>query len=274
MICGVIVSLKKFREDFAKAKSYGISSCQLVAWVDSDELTPDLAEEVKACAKENGVEISALWRGWRGPTKWNFTEGNSTLGIVPVEYRADRIYDLKRGVDFAKMLGITDVVTHMGFIPECPNTDEYRGVVEAVSEVAHYAKDNGINVLFETGQETPITLLRIITDVGTGNLYVNLDPANLIMYGKANPVDALDVFGHLVRGVHGKDGVYPTDPRFLGKEVKIGDGKARFEELLPKLHACGYDGAITIEREISGDEQVKDILHAKALLEGIFANLT
>ncbi len=273
MKCGVIVSLKKFKEDFAKAKSYGITTCQLVAWCDSNELTPALADEVKGEALKNGVEITALWRGWRGPTKWNFIEGNSTLGIVPVEFRADRIYDLKRGVDFAKMLGICDMVTHMGFIPECPNTDEYRGVVEAVSEVAIYAREEGINVLFETGQETPITLLRIITDVGTGNLGVNLDPANLIMYGKANPVDSLDVFGHLVRGVHGKDGVYPTDPRYLGKEVKIGDGKANFEELIPKLHALGYDGAITIEREISGEEQVKDILYAKELLEKIFAKL-
>ncbi len=273
MKTGVIVSLKKYKEDFIKAKEYGIASCQLVAWCASEELTQELADDITATAKENGVEISALWRGWRGPTRWNFIEGNATLGIVPVEYRADRIIDLKAGIDFAKMLGVAHMVTHMGFIPECPNTDEYRGVVEAVSEVANYAKEKGIYVLFETGQETPITLLRIITDVGTNNLGINLDPANLIMYGKANPVDALDTFGHLVMGVHGKDGVYPTDPRFLGKEVRIGDGKANFKQLLPKLHACGFDGAITIEREISGPDQVKDILYAKQYLEEIFETL-
>ncbi len=128
-------------------------------------------------------------------------------------------------------------------------------------------KSNGQYLLFETGQETPVALRRVIEAVGTGNLGINLDSANLILYGKANPVDALDVFGKFVRGVHAKDGLYPTDGQNLGEEVPIGQGKVDFPALIDRLKELGYSGALTIEREISGPEQIKDILEAKAFLE-------
>ena len=134
-------------------------------------------------------------------------------------------------------------------------------------------KANGQNFLFETGQETPVTLKRLIEDTGEDNLGINLDPANLIMYGKANPVDALDVFGKYVMGVHAKDGKYPTDGHNLGCETKIGEGKVDFPSLIKKLKEIGYDGALTIEREISGEEQIKDIKESITYLNNIINNL-
>ena len=128
-------------------------------------------------------------------------------------------------------------------------------------------RSNGQYFLFETGQETPVTLRRIIEDIGTGNLGINLDPANLILYGKANPVDALDVFGEYVRGVHGKDGLYPTNGKDLGAETKVGEGKVNYPVFIKRLKEVGYNGAITIEREISGEQQDKDIMETKAYLE-------
>ena len=110
-------------------------------------------------------------------------------------------------------------------------------------------------------------------DIGFDNVGINLDPANLIMYGKANPVDSLDVFGKYVRGVHGKDGLYPTDGRELGDEVALGEGKVNFPVFLKKLHELGYDGDITIEREITGEQQKKDIQMAKGMLDEIIAGL-
>ena len=129
--------------------------------------------------------------------------------------------------------------------------------------------------LFETGQETPVTLKRAIQDIektlGKGNIGINLDPANLIMYGKANPVDALEVFGEYVRGIHGKDGKYPTDGHHLGDEVPLGQGKVNYPAFIAKLKEIGYEGDITIEREIDGDEQKKDIRMAKDLLDKLIA---
>ena len=93
------------------------------------------------------------------------------------------------------------------------------------------------------------------------------------MYGKANPVDSLDVFGTKVMNVHAKDGLYPVNGHELGKEVKIGTGKVDFKKVLETLHHLGYDSYITIEREISGEEQIRDIKDAKTYLEEIIANI-
>ena len=107
----------------------------------------------------------------------------------------------------------------------------------------------------------------MLSDIGSDYLGINLDPANLLLYGKANPVDAVELFGKKIRGVHGKDGLYPTNPKELGRETRIGDGKVNYPVFLTKLKEVGYCGDITIEREIDGEEQIRDILYAKAYLE-------
>ncbi len=124
----------------------------------------------------------------------------------------------------------------------------------------------GIDFWFETGQETPVTLLRMIQDIGGDNVGINLDPANLLMYGKGNPIDAVDVFGEYVRGMHAKDGDYPTDGISLGLERPLGEGRVNFPVLMPKLKEKGFCGAVTIEREIAGPQQIADIKHAMKLL--------
>ena len=145
----------------------------------------------------------------------------------------------------------------------------------ACKTIVAKCKENGQNFLFETGQETPVTLKRAIQDIekalGKGNVGINLDPANLLMYGKANPVDALEVFGEYVMGIHGKDGKYPTDGHHLGDEVPLGQGKVNYPAFIAKLKEVGYEGDITIEREIDGDEQKKDIRMAKDLLDKLIA---
>ena len=200
---------------------------------------------------------------------WNFYEGQLTLGLVPVDYRQIRIKNLCAGADFAHRLGVTDVITHMGFIPENPYDSNFNTFCVAVRCVAEHLKKNGQYLLFETGQETPVAMLRCFEVVGTDNLGINLDTANLILYGKANPVDALDVFGKYVRNIHAKDGKYPTNGHCLGCETRLGEGKVDFKALLKKLHELGYDSYVTIEREIEGEQQLKDILDARTYLQNI-----
>ena len=110
-------------------------------------------------------------------------------------------------------------------------------------------------------------MLRYIETVGTGNLGINFDTANLILYGKANSVDALEVFGKYVRNTHFKDGMYPTCGNELGIEVALGDGKANVPGIIAKLKELNYQGAYVIEREIAGDQQIADINKAKSLIE-------
>lgn len=267
MELGVIISLNdSLEQKLAQLKELGFSSCQLGCW-DAALYTDQRAGQVKALTAQYGIGISTVWCGWSGPKQWNFTEGPTTLGLVPEAYRQVRIGELKAGSDFAKKLGVGQIATHVGFIPEDPNSAVYAEVVRAVREVALHCAQNGQYFLFETGQETPVTLLRTIHDVGLDNLGINLDPANLILYGKANPVDALGVIGKYVRDVHAKDGRYPTDGRTLGRETALGDGQVNFPALIAGLKALGYDGAITIEREIGGEQQIVDIKKAMQLLK-------
>lgn len=271
MRVGVMADLTRktdIGDKFREIRRLGMESCQLVCW-DRQLLDEDTALRVKAAMEEHRISITAFWCGWEGPKDWNFYEGQVTLGLVPEAYRFQRMQMLMEGSDFAGRLGVEDVVTHAGYMPENPYDPKYPEVIACLKKLAAYYKRNGQYFLFETGQETPVTLKRTIQDIGYDNLGINLDPANLIMYGKANPVDALDVFGEYVRGVHGKDGCYPTDGRELGAEVPLGQGKVNYPGLIQGLKRWGYDGDITIEREISGEEQKKDIITAKEMLEAL-----
>ncbi len=253
---------------FKDLKSEGFDNCQLISW--KPELwTDENSEIIKNLTEENGITVSAFWCGWEGPCVWNFYDGQLTLGLVPPEYRVMRIKNLCDGADFACKLGVKNVVTHMGFIPENPNDTQFAPFCVAVRQVAEHLKKNGQYLLFETGQETPVTMLRCFEKVGCDNLGVNLDTANVILYGKANPVDALDVFGKYVMNIHAKDGLYPTNGHDLGREVRIGDGKVDFKALFKRLHELKYDSFVTIEREIEGEQQTEDIRYAKKYLESI-----
>lgn len=267
-VCVYLSEKDELSKKFEDLRAQGFDNCQLLSW-DPAAWTLENADAVNALTKQYGVTISAFWCGWEGPAVWNFYEGPQTLGLVPPAYRDMRVKNLCDGADFAKLLGVQDVVTHMGFIPENPNDPAFLPFCDAVRVVAEHCKQNGQYLLFETGQETPVTMLRCFEQVGTDNLGVNLDTANLILYGKANPVDALDVFGKYVRNLHAKDGLYPTNGHDLGTETPVGRGKVDFPALFQKLHALGYDGVVTIEREISGEQQTKDIMEAKAYLQAV-----
>lgn len=257
---------------FADVQKLGITSCQFCSW-QSELWTDQNVELISGLVKKYNVEISGFWCGWSGPQVWNFYDGQITLGLVPADYREMRIKELCAGADFAKKLGVDDVITHMGFIPENPNDPNFNTFCVAVREVASYLKKNNQNLLFETGQETPVTMLRCFEKVGLDNLFVNLDTANLILYGRANPVDALDVFGKYVRNLHAKDGFYPVNGHDLGKEVRLGDGKVDFVALFKKLKELNFDRFVTIEREIDGDKQIDDILYAKKYLTNIIKDI-
>ena len=270
---GVIVALHEDIEaPLARVKQLGFTTCQIACW-QPQLYTKEQCKRLRSAMAGGEVSVAALWTGYTGPLAWNLTEGPSTLGLVPETWRRDRIRDLKRGARFAADCGIKNIATHVGFIPENPADPQYKQTVRAVREVARYCEKLGIEFWFETGQETPVTLLRAIQDIGTPNLGINLDPANLILYGKANPVDALDVFGRHVRCVHAKDGLYPTDGRKLGKEVPLGKGKVDFPTLIAKLWKLGFRGSLIIEREISGPRQTRDIRRARKFLEKIIAAL-
>jgi L-ribulose-5-phosphate 3-epimerase len=231
--------------------------------------TPAIATEMKDLLAKYEVTATTVEVVGPPPLVWNFLRGPSTIGLVPPGTREARIDALRQVSDFAKMVGIPQVQTHCGFIPEDPADPLYPGAVEAIRAVAQHCQGNGQHFLMETGQETPTTMSRMIRDVSMPNLGVGLDTANLILYGKANPVDAVDILGPHVLSIHAKDGRWPTDPSQLGEEVLIGKGLVDFRAVFTKLHRIGYTGAVTIERETSGPQQIEDVRQEKLYLEKI-----
>jgi sugar phosphate isomerase/epimerase len=247
----------------AKVHDLGLPTAQILL----DDFKPEMLASLRKALDSYDVEATSLVVGGPGPEVYDFYQGPLTCGLVPRQYRAARVDRIKKASEFAKQCGIPAVQTHCGFIPENPNDILYREVVLAIREAASTCKSNGQNFRCETGQETPITLIRAIKDVGLDNVGVNFDLANLILYGKGNPVDAIELFAPYVQGIHAKDGLFPTDPRELGKEVPIGKGKVDFGRIMQRLKELNYQGAVTIEREISGPQQVEDVKAAKAFLE-------
>jgi L-ribulose-5-phosphate 3-epimerase len=256
-------------EHIGRVHDLGFSNCFLSLDGYLGHFTPDLAAKFHDLLDKNQLVATAVEVVGPPPLVWDFQHGPSTIGLVPPATRAARIDALRQVSDFAALLDVGQVQTHCGFIPEDPANPLYPQAVEAIRTVAQHCLANGQYFLMETGQETPTTMARMIRDVALPNLGVGLDTANLILYGKANPVDAVDILGPHVRSIHAKDGRWPTDPDKLGEEVLIGAGLVDFRQVFTKLHRLGYAGAVTIERETSGPQQIKDVRQEKVYLEQI-----
>jgi L-ribulose-5-phosphate 3-epimerase len=247
----------------AKVRDLGLPTCQVYG----EAIEENLAGRLRRALDKYQIEATSLVVGGPGKEVWDFYGGPLTIGLVPRDTRDARIAHLKKASDFAKQCGIEAVQTHCGFIPENPNDPVYKETIAAMRDVAGYCNRNAQSFRYETGQETPITLVRAIQDVGLDNQGVNFDLANLILYGKANPVDAIELLGPYIQGIHAKDGLWPTNPRELGQEVPIGKGKVDFPRIIARLKEMNYRGAVTIEREISGAQQVEDVRASKTYLE-------
>jgi L-ribulose-5-phosphate 3-epimerase len=268
MALGLVVSPYGAPEQTIKrVHDLGFSNCFLSLDGYIGKFTHDAAQELKGLLAKYNVVATTIEVVGPPPLEWNFLRGPATIGLVPPATRAARIDALRQASDFATLIGVSQVQTHCGFIPEDPGDALYPGSVEAIRTVAQHCHNNGQMFLMETGQETPTTMSRMIRDVNLPNLGVGLDTANLILYGKANPVDAVDILGPHIHSVHAKDGRWPTDPSQLGEEVLIGSGLVDFRTVFTKLHRLGYTGAITIERETSGPQQIEDVRREKLYLE-------
>ena len=254
---------------FENVREMGFSSCQF-GYRPADKYTASDAALIRKAADGAGIELSAQMAGFRdNDVRYDIYYGFLMNGLNVDAYRNSRLEYLYETAQFLQDIGVTDMIVHAGYLPNNPFTPEYASMLAAAYLLADRCKPLGVNLLFETGPESPVSLLRLIEDIGTGNVYINLDTANLIMYGYGNPVDALHTFGRYVRNFHAKDGLPPTNTREVGLEVPLGQGNVNFDAVFAKLRTLDYDRFITIEREISGDQQRRDIIAGKEFLEGL-----
>jgi len=254
------------RVSLKRVEDLGFTNAQVLAPPEEFFREPRRKELIDAVRKSR-VKITAMFAHFRGESYTDLPTIRRTVGLVPSQYREERTKRALEISDLAKELGIKRVAAHIGFIPEDPKDPNYRPLVEAVRKIADKCAENGQEFCLETGQETAPTLLRFIKDVNRDNLKVNFDPANMILYGSGDPIEALEMLGKYVVGVHAKDGKWPIREGTLGTEYPLGQGDVGIERLIKKLKEIGYTGTLTIEREITGEQQIRDTLAAKKLLE-------
>ena len=166
-------------------------------------------------------------------------------------------------------MGVGSLATHVGFVPHDRAHPNYVAVRDMVRRVCDKCASNGQTFALETGQEPAATLNQFLTDVDRPNLKINFDPANMILYGTGDPIEALEVVKSQVVSVHCKDGDWPAGAGQLGVERPLGKGAVGMPRFIAKLKEIGYTGALTIEREVHGDEQRRDILAAVELLRSL-----
>ena len=266
MKLGLMVTISdEPEESFQKVLDLGFPTCQLSCTAECMVERID-CRRIRRAAQNTGIEISSFFLLFEGQV-FDRIEGPATMGFVAEKYRKKRLELAKKFSDIVREIGVKSITCHVGFIPNDPHSPLYTGFLPVMRKFCEYCRRNGQIFCFETGQELPSVLKRTIEDVGTGNLGINLDPANLLLYGMAHPLDAVEIFGEYIRGMHAKDGLWPDRNDALGKEVPFGEGEVCFDLLIPKLKEKGFRGPITIEREITGERQIKDILKAKEILE-------
>jgi len=269
MPLGVMLSVGDgFADRLRRIREAGFTTMQLSRPPD-EWLAEPKRTELKQLIFDSGIRVTSVAAIYEGESYADVEAVRSTVGLLPLETRSARTEDTKRCSDFAHEVGAQNVSSHIGYIPEDRADPSYSGLVAAVQEICDYLQRRRMSFCLETGQESAQLLKQFIGDVGRENLKVNFDPANMIMYGTGDPIEALDVLTPWVRGVHCKDGDWPRAEGQLGQEKPLGQGKVGVERFVAKLKEIGYNGPLTIEREIAGEQQLQDFLAGKKLLEEI-----
>ncbi|MDG2380307.1 MAG: sugar phosphate isomerase/epimerase [Pirellulaceae bacterium] len=252
------------------AKELGVPTIQLHAPAKSTR-TPENAERFLQRLNELGIQLTAVFGGFEGESYADIPTTVRTVGLVPEETRAARTAEMKEIADFAKALGCSVVALHIGFIPHASMGDPaYDSVIKITREICDHCKANQQNLHLETGQETADGLLQFLADVARDNLFVNFDPANMILYGTGEPIEALKKIGSFVRSVHCKDALWADKPgEEWGQEVALGEGQVDMAAYIKTLDEIGYEGPLTIEREIpqEPERQKSEIGRAVEILE-------
>ena len=235
------------------------------------DLGPVAVEQWRSALDRCELEVVTAFLSFEGESYASIPICAQTVGYVPPKTRRERELRTYAVSDFAHSLGISGVAAHIGCLPEDPGDSEHQAVLELVRRVCDHCAGNGQTFALETGQEPAAALLEFLRAVERPNLGVNFDPANMILYGSGDPMEALRTLGGHLLTVHCKDGTWPEAEGEWGRETPLGDGDVGMQQYVRTLREIGYEGPLVIEREIVGEEQRADIGRAIALLNRIRA---
>jgi sugar phosphate isomerase/epimerase len=228
------------------------------------------AAKWKAALEAENFPVVTAFCAYNGESYADIPTVQRTVGFIPPKTRAEREQRTYAVSDFAREVGITSIATHIGFVPEDESHPDYVAVRDLVRRICDHAAKNKQTFALETGQEAADTLLRFFLDVNRPSLGINFDPANMILYGTGDPIEALGTLAAHVISVHAKDGDWPPKgvPGALGEEKPLGQGAVGMERFVRKLKSIGFKGPLNIEREVSDQKQrLADIAMGAKLLE-------
>lgn len=189
-----------------------------------------------------------------------------TGGLVPDKHWEQNWRNIQTVANLAHQLQLKLVTFHAGFLPHEESDPDFRKLMDRVARVADLFATHRINLGFETGQETAETLATFLTKLNRPNVGVNFDPANMILYGKGDPIEALRVLAPWLLQCHIKDATHTKQPGTWGAEVPAGTGDVNWPAFFATLKELGYAGNLCIERE-AGTQRVVDIITAHQMVE-------
>jgi L-ribulose-5-phosphate 3-epimerase len=254
-------------ETVREVKSLGVRCGQL--GVPGDLPLDGAVAGWKSALDAEDFALVTVFAAYKGEDYADIPTVQRTVGFIPPATREERLARTLELSDFSAKLGVSSIACHIGFVPEETTDPDYIAVREMVRKVCDHAAQHGQTFALETGQEPAPVLLSFIQDVGRENLKINFDPANMILYGTGDPIEALDVLAPLVLSVHCKDGDWPPKVEgALGTEKPLGQGSVGMERFIAKLKEIGYKNPLNIEREVQDQQQrLGDIRMGVELLE-------
>jgi len=267
-VCSWSVQPAGPQELAAKLADIGIHRVQLA--LDPLRENPRVWDTTEACLRDKGISVVSGMFGCVGEDYTTLQSIRDTGGLAPDSTWEQNRRNILATVPIARRLGLKLLTFHAGFLPHDQSDPQFGIMLGRLAEVADVFADAGMNLGFETGQETAPVLLEVLQKLNKKNVGVNFDPANMILYDKGNPIEALRLLGDWVRQVHIKDAVRTKAPGTWGEEVPVGTGQVDWRAFVATLDAHHFAGDLVIERE-AGQQRVADIRFAKQTLERIAA---
>jgi L-ribulose-5-phosphate 3-epimerase len=263
------------RDTVAEMRGMGVS-CGQLGLPGGMELSAAAAAEWKAELERNGFAVVTVFAAYEGEDYADIPTVQRTVGFIPAATRNARERRTLEVSDFAAALGVGSIACHIGFVPEDVADPDYIAVRDMVRRVCDHAAAHGQTFALETGQEPAPVLLAFFRDVGRANLRINFDPANMILYGTGDPIEALEVLAPHVASVHCKDGDWPPKetPGALGSERPLGAGSVGIPKFVSTLARVGFTGSLNVEREAEDQAtRLRDMRAAINLLRELTAGL-
>lgn len=237
------------------AKELGVTTAHLHT-PHAESRTPERIAEFRETLDELGIRVTCVFAGFDGESYADIPTVKRTVGLVPRETRDERMAELFDIAKFAHEMGVDTVGLHLGFVPHDSSDPDYAELIGCTRQICDACASNNQFVHLETGQEPADVLEQFLTTVARANLYINFDPANMILYGCGEPLPAVEQLGKWVRSIHCKDAKWSDRPgETWGQEVPLGEGDVNFSKYLAVLKKIGYTGPLTIEREIPQEPQ-------------------